>query len=232
MSTPVALITGGSSGIGAATARQLVEKGYGVAVTGRGEDRLAQLAEKLGNPGNLLTIPGDTSDFDTVHAAVNATVEKFGQLDTVVANAGYATQAGLIEGEPDELRDMILTNVLGPVLLIKAALRELKKTRGRIVIVGSVLGHVHTPGNIYGMTKWAMTGLAENVRLLVTGEGVGVTLISPGRVDTAFWDNLGGPPADQLLVSSNIADSIVWAMEQPAGVDVNTLTVRPIGQER
>ena len=148
----------------------------------------------------------------------------------LVANAGFATHDTLADGDPDRWREMVLTNVLGPALLIKAALPALQQTRGRIVLIGSVAGFVHTPGNIYGVTKWAVTGLAENTRRLVTGDGIGVTLIAPGRVATPFWDANGGPPAGGLLTADQIADAIVWAISQPSGVDVNTVIVRPIGQ--
>jgi NADP-dependent 3-hydroxy acid dehydrogenase YdfG len=83
-----------------------------------------------------------------------------------------------------------------------------------------------------GSPPWAVTGLAENTRRLVTGDGIGVTLIAPGRVATPFWDANGGPPAGGLLTANQIADSIVWAISQPSGVDVNTVIVRPIGQPR
>jgi NAD(P)-dependent dehydrogenase (short-subunit alcohol dehydrogenase family) len=131
-----------------------------------------------------LTLAGDAADYTAVQAAVGATVHRFGRLDTVVANAGFATHDTLADGDPDRWREMVLTNVLGPALLIKAALPALQQTRGRIVLIGSVAGFAHTPGNIYGVTKWAVTGLAENTRRLVTGDGIGVTLIAPGRVAT------------------------------------------------
>jgi NADP-dependent 3-hydroxy acid dehydrogenase YdfG len=232
---PVTLITGGSSGIGAATARQLLDRGHRVAVTGRDPGRLERFARELGDPAGLLTHPGDTADHDAVRAAVDSTVAAFGRLDAVVANAGYATHDGLGDGDPGGWRDMVLTNVLGPALLIHAALPALKQSRGRIVLVGSVAGLVHTPGNIYGATKWAVTGLAENTRQLVTGDGIGVTLVSPGGVETNFFEPIGGPPADRpggYLTADQLAATIVWALSQPPGVDVNTLTVRPIGSPR
>ena len=71
----------------------------------------------------------------------------------------------------------------------------MRHTRGRIVLVGSVAGVIHTPGNIYGATKWAVTGLAENTRLMVTDDGIGVTLVSPGAVETDFFAPVGGPPS-------------------------------------
>lgn len=230
--TPVTLITGGGSGIGAATARQLLDRGHRVAVTGRNEERLDRFARELGEPEGLLTIAGDASDWDAVRSAVESTVKEFGRLDTVVANAGFATFDNLDDGDPAGWRDMVLTNVLGPVLLIRAALPALKETRGRIVLIGSVAGIVHSPGNIYGATKFAVTGLAENTRLMVTGDGVGVTLVNPGATATNFFDGGGGPPYPGMLAADELAASIVWAVSQPSGVDINTMTVRPIGAPR
>ncbi|MFE9763880.1 SDR family oxidoreductase [Streptomyces sp. NPDC005808] len=228
--SPVALITGGGSGIGAAVARRLLADGHRVTVTGRGEARLHGFAEELGRPAGLLTIAGNAAEYDHVQAAVEATIKEFGRLDTVIANAGFATHDTVAEGDPAGWPEMVLTNVLGPALLIRASIDALKETRGRIVLVGSVAGHVHGPGNIYGATKWAVTGLAENTRRQVTEFGVGVTLISPGRVETPFWDSYGSLPPGHLLTADQLAESIVWAIRQPEGVDVNTVVVRPIGQ--
>jgi NADP-dependent 3-hydroxy acid dehydrogenase YdfG len=214
----------------AAVVRRLVGMGHRVTITGRDQGRLDRLAGELGKPEELLALAGDASDYDAVLAAVEATVERFGRLDTVVANAAFATHDTLADGDPARWREMVLTNVLGPALLIKAALPALKESRGRIILVGSVVGHINLPGNLYGATKWAVTGLAENTRLMVTGDGIGVTLIAPGRVDTPFWDEAGGPPHRAVLTAEQVAESIVWATGQPSGVDVNTLVVRAVGQ--
>ncbi|MCW8377638.1 SDR family oxidoreductase [Streptomyces justiciae] len=227
---PVALITGGGSGIGAAVARQLLDAGHRVTVTGRGAERLRGFAEELGDPEGLLTLVGDAADYDSVRSAVDRTLKEFGRLDTVVSNAGFATHDSVADGDPAGWTEMVLTNVLGPALLIRASVDALKETRGRIVLVGSVAGFVPTPGNIYGATKWAVTGLAENTRRQVTEWGIGVTLIAPGRVETPFWDGYGSLPPGHLLTADQLADSIVWAIRQPEGVDVNTVVVRPIGQ--
>lgn len=125
---------------------------------------------------------------------------------------------------------MILTNVLGPVLLIQAALDQLKRNRGRIVLTGSVAGVRNSPGNLYSVTKWAVHALAENVRQLVTGDGVGVTVIGPGKVDTPFWDPRGGVPDGAALTSGQVADIVLFALGQPSTVDVNQIIVRPVGQ--
>ncbi|MGW0335014.1 SDR family oxidoreductase [Streptomyces sp. NPDC003011] len=228
--SPVTLITGGGSGIGAAVARRLLDAGQRVVVTGRGEERLRAFAAELGDPDELMTCVGDAADYDHIRSAVDRTLKEYGRLDTVVANAGFATHDSVAEGDPAGWTEMVLTNVLGPALLIRASVDALKETRGRIVLVGSEAGFVPTPGNIYGATKWAVTGLAENTRREVTGFGVGVTLIAPGRVETPFWDSYGSLPPGHLLTAGQIADSIVWAVGQPAGVDINTVVVRPIGQ--
>ncbi|MGW5464664.1 SDR family oxidoreductase, partial [Streptomyces sp. NPDC003996] len=201
-----------------------------VTVTGRTEARLRDFADGLGNPGELLTVAGNASAFDDVQDAVDRTLKAYGRLDTIVANAGFATHDTVAEGDPAGWTEMVLTNVLGPALLIRASVEALKETRGRIVLVGSVAGFVNTPGNIYGATKWAVTGLAENTRRQVTEFGIGVTLVAPGRVETPFWDGLGSLPPGHLLTADQIADSVVWAIRQPAGVDVNTVVVRPLGQ--
>ncbi|MEV6762914.1 SDR family oxidoreductase [Streptomyces sp. NPDC051105] len=228
--SPVALITGGGSGIGAAVGRQLLDAGHRVAVTGRGEQRLRAFASELGDPDGLLTIVGDSAEYADVQAAVDSTLKAYGRLDTVVANAGFATHDTVADGDPAGWAQMVLTNVLGPALLIRAAVDALKASRGRIVLVGSVAGFVNTPGNLYGATKWAVTGLAENTRRQVTEFGIGVTLVAPGRVETPFWDANGSLPPGLLLTADQIADSVVWAIRQPDGVDVNTIVVRPLGQ--
>ncbi|MFI0480176.1 SDR family oxidoreductase [Actinomadura sp. 9N215] len=225
--SPVTLITGGGSGIGAATARRLLAQGHRVTITGRGGERLDEFAASVGRPPELLTAPGDAADYDAVVSAVESTVGRFGRLSAVVASAGYATFDDIATGDPAGWRDMVLTNVLGPALLIRASLAALKETKGRIVLVGSVAGVVYSPGNIYGATKWAVTGLAENTRRLVTDDGVGVTLVNPGATVTNFFDADGGPPDRAMMSADQIANAIVFAIDQPHGVDVNTLTIRP-----
>jgi NADP-dependent 3-hydroxy acid dehydrogenase YdfG len=228
--SPVTLITGGSSGIGAATVHRLLKDGHRVATTGRDADKLARLTHDTAESDDrLLTLPGDAADHEAVTEAVDATLRQYGRLDNAIANAGFATFESLADSDPERLRSMVLTNVLGPVLLAKAALPALTEAGGRLILVGSVAGTKNSPGNIYGVTKWAVHGLAENLRMLVTGDGVGVTLIAPGRVDTPFFDGSGRAPGPQLTPES-IAQSIAWAVAQPEGTDVNQIVIRPAGQ--
>jgi NADP-dependent 3-hydroxy acid dehydrogenase YdfG len=226
------LITGAAGGIGEATTRRLLAAGYQVAISGRHEAQLQNLVSELNQPDQVFPVMADATDYEAINKAVGRTVERFGKLDVVIANAGFSTHDNLISGDPDRWREMVLVNVLGPALLVKAALPALRASRGRIVFLGSVAGFKNTPGNMYSVTKWAATGLAENTRLLVTGDGIGVTLIAPGRVDTPFWSRRStGAAADgPSLTAEHIADTIAWALDQPASVDINTVILRPVGQ--
>ncbi|WP_225101154.1 SDR family oxidoreductase [Streptomyces sp. CoH27] len=228
---PVTLITGGSTGIGAATARALLKQGHRVAVTGRDADKLAAFAASAAAGERLLTITGDTSDAHDVASAVRHVVEAWGRLDNVIANAGFSLPGNLESHAPEDMRAMVLTNVLGPALLVRETLPHLRESKGRIVIIGSVAGVRNTPGNLYSVTKWAAHALAENTRLLVGMDGVGVTVVAPGVVDTPFWDERGGTPeAAPVMTAEQVADTIVFAVDQPAGVDINHITMRPTGQ--
>ncbi|MEE4490788.1 SDR family oxidoreductase [Streptomyces sp. BE230] len=224
------LITGGSTGIGAATAQRLLKRGHRVAITGRDPEKLVAFANRQASGADLMTLPGDTSDPADVQAAVTTTIQAFGRLDNVIINAGFSLPGALTDHTPEAMRAMVLTNVLGPALVVRATVPHLKDTRGRIVIIGSVAGVKHTPGNLYSVTKWAAHALAENTRMAVTGDGIGVTLIAPGKVDTPFWDSRGGTPPGPAMTAENIADSILFALDQPEGMDINHIQMRPIGQ--
>lgn len=227
----VVLVTGGSTGIGARTVEQALKGGRRAVTTGRSAEKLDALAERLGRPSGLLTAPGDAADPDAVQAAVDLAVGRFGRLDAVVANAGFSTGDAISDGDPERLRTMLLTNVLGPTLLIRAALPALRAApRGRIVVVGSVAGQRNTPDNFYSVTKWAAHALAENTRLLVAPDGIGVTTIAPGKVDTPFWDSYGHGPTGPLLTDDDVARAITWTLDQPPNITIGTLVIRPTGQ--
>ncbi|MBF6175902.1 SDR family oxidoreductase [Nocardia blacklockiae] len=228
------LITGGTSGIGAATARLLLERGHRVAVTGRDSGRLRAFLDEVGHGDRVLGLIADASDRESTNAAVVSTVERFGALDTAVANAGgasadhFRTRSAVVDdGDPELWGPMVLANVLGPALLAKATLPHLEPTRGRLVLLGSVAGIKNSPGNLYSATKWAVVGFAENLRLHATTRGIGVTVVNPGMIDTAFWHGHVPPIA---MSPDAVAGAIAFALDQPTGVDLNTVTIRPIGQ--
>jgi NADP-dependent 3-hydroxy acid dehydrogenase YdfG len=228
MTGKTVLITGATSGIGADTARLLVDRGHRVAVTGRDEARLKAFLDEAGHPDRLLGLVADASDWQATESAVTRTVEHFGALDAAVANAGFMSGDSIGAGDPAGWAPMVLTNVLGPALLAHAALPHLGATGGRLVLIGSVAGLKNSPGNLYSATKWATTGLAENLRLHATARGIGVTLVNPGMIDTPFWQGADVPSF--ALPPRPVAEAICFALDQPAGVDLNTLTIRPIGQ--
>lgn len=227
------LITGATSGIGAATARLLIDRGHRVAVTGRAEDKLEAFIAGLDAPDRVLGLVSDAADWDHTREAVARTVDRFGSLDAAIANAGFTSADHLTggvpidNGDPELWSPMVLTNVLGPALLATAALPHLEATGGRLVLLGSVAGVKNAPGHLYGATKWAVVGLAENIRLHATTRGVGVTLVNPGMIDTPFWH--GAAPSFAISPEA-IAAAIAFALDQPVGVDLNTVTIRPIGQ--
>lgn len=235
MTSKTVLITGATSGIGAQTARLLLERGHRVAVTGRDETKLNAFLDKTGHPDRLLGLVADAADWQATESAVSRTVDHFGALHAAIANAGFAsadyhrTGGGTVsdDGDPTLWAPMVLTNVLGPALLAKAALPHLETTGGRLVLIGGVAGLKNSPANLYSATKWAVIGLAENLRLHATSRGIGVTLVNPGMIDTPFWHGASAPFA---LAPEPIAEAICFALDQPAGVDLNTLTIRPIGQ--
>jgi NADP-dependent 3-hydroxy acid dehydrogenase YdfG len=221
------LITGASSGIGAATARAAVAAGYRVALAARSVDKLAALADELGGAEKAVAIACDVTDFDAQQAMAAAAMEAFGRIDVVLANAGVGSKAGGIEnGDPDNWREMILTNIYGCALTAKVCLPEVRKRKGHILLLGSRAGRRTIKGSIYGATKWAVTGLGNNLIEELEGTGVRCTLIEPGMVDTPFFDT-AKPDA---LKAEDVANAIMYAVSQPDHVDVSEILVKPMSR--
>ncbi len=227
MSEPVFLITGASSGIGAATARHAAQAGYRVALAARSVDRLAALAEELGGPERALALTCDVTEWDQQEEMVQRTLVQFGRLDVAYANAGFGAARGFLKETPEHWRSMVLTNVYGAALTIRATLPALKQARGHLLLTGSVAGRRALPGSLYSATKWAVTAMGEAARQECNGTGVRVTLIEPGMVDTPFFQN----PVKNALQPEDIASAVLYAVSQPPHVDVNEILVRPTAQE-
>lgn len=224
-----ALITGGSTGLGLATARHLVDIGLGITITGRTQSTLDNALAGLTAAGaDAVGVLADASEWEDNERAVTAHVAHHGGLDVAVANAGFTASGDLGNGDPDEWRSMVLTNVLGPALLVRACLPHLTAPGGQIVLVGSVAGRIIRPGSLYGATKAAVAALAENLRPQLTTSGIKVALVEPGITATPFWGEKGAPSF--ALESAAVAETIGWIVQQPIGVDINELLVRPVGQ--
>jgi NADP-dependent 3-hydroxy acid dehydrogenase YdfG len=226
----VMLITGASSGIGAATARMAAAEGYKLVLAARSEDKLAELADELGSDG-ALTVPTDVTEWSEVEALAKAATDKYGRLDAVFANAGFGASRGFLEESPEQWKGMVLTNVYGVALTIRATLPILlAQDSGHYVITGSVAGRRNLPGSLYSATKWAVGAIAESLRQELRQQHenhtIRVTLLEPGMTDTPFFDNR---PTDALQ-PEDLARAVIFALAQPEHVDVNEILIRPVSQ--
>ncbi len=224
---PVFLITGASTGIGAATARQAAEAGYRLVLAARSEDKLADLAKELGGDEKALAVRCDVTEFAEQEAMVKTAIDAYGRIDVAFANAGFGGPRGFEEGDPEQWKSMVLTNVLGAAYTIRATKPALIDSTGHLLLTGSVAGRRALQGSLYSATKWAVTGMGESARQDFNDTGVRVTLIEPGMVDTPFFDS---PPKIDALRPDDIARAVMWAVSQPPHMDVNEILIRPTDQ--
>jgi NADP-dependent 3-hydroxy acid dehydrogenase YdfG len=223
----VFLITGASTGIGAATARAAVQAGHRVVLSARSEDKLRALADELGGDEHAIAVRADVTEWADNERQAQAALDAFGSIDVVFANAGFGGARGWLKGEPDEWREMVLTNVLGAAYTVRAALPALKQSKGHVLITSSVAGRRALPGSFYSVTKHAATAMGEALRQDLNDTGIRVTLIEPGMVDTPFFDK---KPEMRALEAEDIARAVMYAVEQPDHVDVNEILIRPTAQ--
>lgn len=225
--SPVLLITGASSGIGAATARHAVEAGWRVVLAARSEEKLEALASELGGESTATSLRCDVTSWDDQQAAVGAALDAFGRLDASLANAGFGATRGYLEETVEHWKAMIDTNVYGCALSIRAALTHFREQNaGHMLLTGSVAGRRALPGSLYSATKWAVTAMGEGLRAEVADSPIRVTLIEPGAVDTPFFDNR----PTGALEPDDVARAVVYAVSQPPHVEVNEILVRPVNQ--
>jgi NADP-dependent 3-hydroxy acid dehydrogenase YdfG len=195
---PVFLITGASTGIGAATARLAAEAGYRLVLAARARERMAAAA-----------------------------LEAFGRIDVAFANAGFGAARGFLNDTPEHWREMVLTNVYGAALTLRATIPALTQTRGHLLLTSSVAGRRVLPGSLYSCTKHAVTAMGEAARQELHGSGVRVTVIEPGMTDTPFFENRPTDP----LEAQDIARGVLYAVSQPPHVNVNEILIRPTAQQ-
>lgn len=226
---PVLLITGASSGIGAATARHAAAAGWRLVLSARSEDKLRALADELGGADRAVAQRCDVAVWEDQEALMSAALDAFGRVDAVFANAGFGAARGFLKETPEFWKSMVETNVTGVAFSIRAALPHFnERGAGHFVITSSVAGRRALPGSLYAATKHAVGAIGEGLRqeLRQDGSSVRVTLIEPGMVETPFFDD---PPEDALQ-ADDVARAVMFALDQPEHVDVNEILVRPTAQ--
>jgi len=240
-----ALVTGASAGIGWAIARHLADAGATVVISARRAERLDALVDEIGKAGGTAhAISADASDNGDVDRLWAESTQKLGGVpDLVVANAGRGLQGSVLSADESAWAPMFKLNVLGAMHLMRVAAEAMKEQQGPrdLVVLGSVVGTNVSPfSGVYGATKFAVESAAEGLRREVGKSGLRVTLIKPGVVASEFQEVAGydhenfgklvekfGP----MLEPDDVAGCVTFACGQPANVHVNTLTVRPVGQD-
>ena len=242
LSNQVVAITGASSGIGEATALACARAGAAVALGARRADRIAALAERIGQEGGrAVALPTDVGEESQARAFVERAHSELGRLDVLVNNAGVML-LGPIESAPtEEWRRMIHANVFGVLYCTHAALPLMRgQGSGHIVNVSSVAGRIARAGSgVYNLTKFGVGAFSEALRQETAGAGIRVTLVEPGAVTTELAGHNRPEVREAMakrfkgvtpLAAEEIADAILYAIGQPPNVSVNEVLVRPSGQ--
>ena len=241
----VALVTGASSGIGEATAWALAERKIRVVVAARRADRLQALVERIKQAGGeAIALSVDVTDEQQVQGMVQRTQEQWGRLDILVNSAGLMLLGPIAGADTEDWRRMISTNVLGLMYVTQAVLPMMKaQGSGHIVNISSVAGRIARAGSgVYNATKWGVGAFSEALRQECVPDHIRVTVIEPGVVETDLASHITHTAARETalrriqeitpLQSENIANAIVYAVTQPAHVNVNEILLRPTEQER
>jgi NADP-dependent 3-hydroxy acid dehydrogenase YdfG len=227
------LITGASSGIGAATAKKLSENGHLLLLASRSKEKLDGLNQRLG--GQHVVAALDVCDYNALSSAVNDFSQKNGGLDVLVNNAGLGIFDPMVDGKIEDWHQMVDVNIKGLLNAIHCSLPLLKEAKGHLLNIGSVAAHHVFPNNgVYCATKHAVLAISESLRLELSSE-LRVTTISPGAVNTPFIDQTNN---EDLLKNYKsyfaagldpmvIANQIAWAIEAPKEVVLSEIIVRP-----
>ena len=225
----VALITGGSKGIGFGIAESLLKSGYKVAITSRTIESANQAASQLVAHGDVLAIEADVKNFQSQQGAVNLVVEKWGQLDILIANAGVGAFAPIDEIDIEQWNDIIDTNLTGVFYSIKASVDEIKKNQGYIFTISSLAGtNFFAGGAAYNASKFGLTGFTQSVMLDLRKYGVKVSTIMPGSVATHFNDHSPDAESDAWKIQpEDMGKLIVDLLAMPARTLPSKIEITP-----
>ncbi|MFB5268738.1 SDR family oxidoreductase [Paenibacillus enshidis] len=245
MKQKVAIITGASSGMGAATAKLLAQHDIKVMLAARREDRLQQLQEEIRSAGGEASYRvTDVTSRGDVEALAEATIQTFGQIDIMINNAGIMPLSLFHHLKVDEWERMIDVNIKGVLYGMAAVYKHMEeRNEGHIINFSSIAGHLTFPSSsVYSATKHAVRVLTEGMRTeLGAKQNIRTTLISPGAVETELYGTITddsiypvleklGSKDWQQLDPSDIANTVLFAIQQPANVTINELIVRPTSQ--
>ena len=239
----VVVITGASSGLGEATARQLSAQGAIVVLGARRVDRIKSLADELtSRGGKALAVATDVTRYDQVKRLVGAAVQKYGRIDVMINNAGLMPHSPLERLKVEDWNQTIDVNIKGVLYGIAAALPYMKQQKaGHIINVSSVAGHKVGPGSaVYAATKHAVRALSEGLRQEVKPYNIRTTVISPGAVATELPNSITEPDIAEdihkfyeafAIPADSFARTVAFAISQPEEVDINEILFRPTRQE-
>lgn len=235
----VFVVTGASSGIGAATALLVSAQGAAVALLARRTDRVTALAEKIATDGGrALPLTADVQEPDSLREAAARVADELGRADCLVNNAGQMLLSAFSDGKAAEWRQMVEINLLGAMSAADAFLPALRAGGGDIVNISSVAGRKARPtSSVYSATKWALGGWSEALRQELIDDRVRVTLIEPGAVRTELVDHISDDAIRErslqsyddydALQAEDVAAGILYAVSQPSRVSINELLIRP-----
>lgn len=216
------IITGASSGIGAATATKAAEAGWNVALLARSKDKIEKLAGEIGD--QAFAVCCDVTQYEELEAALKRVDDHFGSIDAFFANAGMGVDTpGVEDGDPKAWHDMIHVNILAVIYSAKLAIPYLKKNKGQFVVTGSKAGRDTFKGSIYSATKHFVHGFGENLAEEMREWGGRACVIAPGMVDTAFFDE----PKPSKIQPEDVAGAVLFALQQPETAAVREIYLMP-----